>query len=147
MLLMVEKGIRGGMCHAIYRCVKANDQYMKDYDKTKELSYLKYQNANNVYRWEMPIKGYKWVENTSQFHENFLKSYNPESGEGCFLETDVCIVKYYTAYKNDLPFLQKRMKIEKVEKLAPNSHDKQAIHKRNLKQAQVMDQLGKKCIE
>ena len=42
MLLMVEKGIRGGMCHAIYRCVKANDQYMKDYDKTKELSYLKY---------------------------------------------------------------------------------------------------------
>ena len=56
MLLMVEKGIRGGMCHAIYRCVKANDRFMKDYDKTKELSYLKYQNANNVYRWEMPHK-------------------------------------------------------------------------------------------
>ena len=42
MLLMVEKGIRGGMCHAIHHCTKANKKYMKDYDKNKESSYLKY---------------------------------------------------------------------------------------------------------
>ena len=30
---MVEKGIRGRICHAIYQCVKANNKYMKDYDK------------------------------------------------------------------------------------------------------------------
>ena len=40
MLLMVEKGIRGGICHAIHRYAKANNTYIKDYDKNKELSYL-----------------------------------------------------------------------------------------------------------
>ena len=36
MLLLVEKGIRGGICHAIYRYVKANNRYMENYDKNKE---------------------------------------------------------------------------------------------------------------
>ena len=36
MLLMVEKGIRGGMCHAIPRYAKANNEYMKNYNKNKE---------------------------------------------------------------------------------------------------------------
>ena len=40
MLLMVEKGIRGGICHSIYRYAKANNKYMKDYDKNKESSYI-----------------------------------------------------------------------------------------------------------
>ena len=35
-LLMVEKGIGGGICHAILRYAKANDKYMKDYDKDEE---------------------------------------------------------------------------------------------------------------
>ena len=42
MLLMVEKGIRGGICHSIYRYAKANNKYMKDYDKNKESSCLQY---------------------------------------------------------------------------------------------------------
>ena len=42
MLLMVEKGIRGGICHSIYRYAKANKKYMKDYDENKELSYIQY---------------------------------------------------------------------------------------------------------
>ena len=41
MLLMVEKGIREGISHAIHRYAKANSKYMKDYDQNKELSYLK----------------------------------------------------------------------------------------------------------
>ena len=44
MLLMVEKGIRGGTCHAIHRYAKASNKYMKDYDKNKESSYLKFLN-------------------------------------------------------------------------------------------------------
>ena len=40
MLLMVEKGIRGGICHSIYRYAKANNKYMKNYDKNKKSSYL-----------------------------------------------------------------------------------------------------------
>ena len=44
MLLMVEKGIRGGICHVSHRFAKANNIYIKDYDKNKEYSYLKYIN-------------------------------------------------------------------------------------------------------
>ena len=39
---MVEKGIKGGICHTIHRYAKANNNYMKDYNKNKESSYLKY---------------------------------------------------------------------------------------------------------
>ena len=49
MLLMVEKGIRGGICHTIYQYAKAYNKYMKDYDENKESSYLKYWDANNLY--------------------------------------------------------------------------------------------------
>ena len=50
-LLMVAKGIRGGICHAIQRYGKAISKYMKDYDKNKEPSNLKYWDVNNFYRW------------------------------------------------------------------------------------------------
>ena len=40
MLLMIEKEIRGGICHAVYQYAKANNKYMKHYDKNKELPYL-----------------------------------------------------------------------------------------------------------
>ena len=52
-LLMAEKGIRGGTCHSICRYVKANNKYMKDYDKNKESSYLQYWDVNNLYGWAM----------------------------------------------------------------------------------------------
>ena len=47
MLLMVEKGIRVGTCHTIRRYVKANNKYMKDYDKNKKSTYLKYWDVNH----------------------------------------------------------------------------------------------------
>ena len=49
MLLIVEKGTRGGKCHAIHPYAKANNKYMKDYDKNKESSYLKYWDVTNLY--------------------------------------------------------------------------------------------------
>ena len=49
MLLMVEKGIRGEICQAIYRYAKENDKYMKNYDKDKEESFAQYLNDNNLY--------------------------------------------------------------------------------------------------
>ena len=39
---MVEKGIRQGICHAIHQFAKTNNKYIKNYDKNKESSYLKY---------------------------------------------------------------------------------------------------------
>ena len=48
MLLMVEKGMRGGICLAIDRFSKAHIKYMKDYDKNKESSYLNFWDVNNL---------------------------------------------------------------------------------------------------
>ena len=56
MLLMVEKGFRGGICHSINRYAKANNKYMKDYDKNKESSNLKYWYVNDLFSWEMSQK-------------------------------------------------------------------------------------------
>ena len=48
-LLMIEEGIRGGMCQAVYRCAKANNMYLKHYDKNIKPSYLEYLDANNLH--------------------------------------------------------------------------------------------------
>ena len=56
MSLMVEKDIRRGIYHAIHRYVKANNKCMKDYDKNKDSSCLKYWDVNNLYGWAMSQK-------------------------------------------------------------------------------------------
>ena len=53
MLLMVEKGIRGCIIHTIHRYAEVNNKYMKNYDKNKELSYIMYLDAINLYGWVM----------------------------------------------------------------------------------------------
>ena len=76
MLLMIEKGIRGGICHAIHRCAKANDKYMIYYDENKEISYILYLDANNLYGRAMskklPVNSFKWVKNMSKIDEDFI---------------------------------------------------------------------------
>ena len=78
MLLMVEKGKRGGICHSIYRHAKTNNKYMKDYDKNKESSNLQYWDVNNLYGWEMsqnlPVNNFEWIKDNSQFNEDFIKN-------------------------------------------------------------------------
>ena len=54
MLLMVEKSIQGGICHAIHRYAKVNNKYMKNFYKdidcnSAESSYLMFLDANNLY--------------------------------------------------------------------------------------------------
>ena len=49
MLLMVEKGVREGICHTIHRYAKANNKYINNYDKNIELSYFMYLDENNLY--------------------------------------------------------------------------------------------------
>ena len=56
MLLMVEKRIRGGICHSIYWYAKANNKYMKNCDKNKELPYFQYWNVNNLYELALSQK-------------------------------------------------------------------------------------------
>ena len=140
-LLMVEKAIRGGISHAIHQYAQANKKYMKDYDKNKESLYLKYWDVNNLYGWAMsqtlPVNNFEWIEDTSQFNEDFIKSYNEEIGKGYFLEVDVQHLEKILQLHNDLPILPERMKLGKIEKLITNLYDKNeyVIHIRNLKQA------------
>ena len=90
MLLMVEKGIRGGICQATHRYAKANNIYVNKYDKKIDLSYIEYLDANNLYGWAMfqklPVNSFEWVKNLSKFNKNFIKEYDKYSDTGCFLK-------------------------------------------------------------
>ena len=78
MLLMVEEGIRGGICHSIHRYAKANNKYLKNYNN-EESSYIQYLDANSLYGSAMskklPVNGFKWTDN-DKINEEFLKNYN-----------------------------------------------------------------------
>ena len=93
MLLMIESEVRGGMCQSVYRHAKANNKYMKNYNKSIESSYLMYLDANNLYGWavskKLPINGFKWENDLSRFNEKFIKNYNENSDVGYFLEVDI----------------------------------------------------------
>ena len=93
MLLMVEKGLRGGICQATHRYAKSNNKYMKNYDKSIESSYLAHSDANNLYGWAMsqklPINGFEWVKHLSKLNEDFIKEYDENSDKGYFLEVGV----------------------------------------------------------
>ena len=129
MLLMLRKGIRGGICHVIDQYSKAKNKYMKYYDEYKEWSYLKDWNVDILYWYAMSqkisVNDFKWVEDTSKFDEDFIKSYNYVSDEGYFFEVDVEDIKNLHDIHNDLPFLSERIKIEKVEKVVANLHVKE----------------------
>ena len=111
----------------IYWYVKTDSKYMKNYDKNKEWSYLKYWDIKNLYGWILSQKlllgGFKWVKEDSQFNKNFIKSYNDDGDEGCFLQIDVQYSETSHSLHNGLDFLLERMKIEKIEKLAGNGYD------------------------
>ena len=86
---------------------------------------------------KLPVNNFERTEDTSQFIEDFIKNYNKQNDERYFLEVDVQYLKKLHEIDNDLPFLPERMKIEKIEKLVADLHDKNEyfIHIRNLKQA------------
>ena len=142
MLMMVEKGIRGGICQAIYRYAKANNKYMgKEYDGKIESSYLAYLDANNLHRWAMsqklPADDFKWVKDLSKFNESFIKNYDENSYKGFILEVDVEYPNKPLNLHSDLPFLRERKKIEKCNELVCTVEDKEnyVVHIRALKQA------------
>ena len=146
MLLMVEKGIREEICHAIYRYAKANNKYMKDYNKDREESFIQYLDANNLYGWVMsqklPVSGFKWKKNMSKFTREFIKNYDEDSDKGYILEVDVENGKAESKGRypenlhdlhSDLPFLPERIKINKCTKLKKKLCCSHKIIKTNLK--------------
>ena len=142
MFLIVEKGIRGGIFHSIHKYAKANNKYMKNYDKDKESSYFKYLDANNLYGWAMsiklPVNGFEWVEDLSQFKEDFMKNYDEGSNKDSnFLEVDVTYPNKLFNLHSHLSFLSERNKIKTCDELVCDVHEKKnyVVHIRSLKQA------------
>ena len=107
--MMVEKGIRSGICQAVYRHAKAKNKYINDYNKDIESSYLEYLDLNNLYGWAMsqklPVNGFEWVEEDDllKFKESFIKNYDENCNKGYILEVDV-------KYPKNLHKLQRKFK-------------------------------------
>ena len=138
MLLMFERGIRGGITQVAHRYVSANNKYMKDlYGSNKASSYLQYLDANNLYGWAMshplPTSKFKWVE----IDPDQISDLAASKIKGYLLEVDVRYPTDLHDSHSDLPFMCDKMKINKVEKLVPNLKDKKnyVIHIRVLDQA------------
>ena len=141
MLLMVEEGIRGGICYAMHRYAKANNKCMKYYNKDEEKSFLEYLDANNLYGWAMseplPADGSNRIKHLSKIDEDFIKNYDKVSDKGFILELNARYPKNLHDLHSDLPFSPERMKIDKCNNLVCNLYDKKnyVVHIRSLKQA------------
>ena len=99
MLIMIEKGIRGGICHTIHRYAKANNKYMKNYNK------------NMAMFQKLPVNGVKQEKNVLKFDGDFTKTYDEDSNKGYILELDVEYLKDLHKLHSHLSFLSERMKI------------------------------------
>ena len=73
---------------------------------------------------KLPVDNFKWAEDTSKINEEFIKNYNENNKKGYILEVDVKYPKKLHDSHSDLPFLPKRMKINKCKKLVCNLHNK-----------------------
>ena len=111
MLLMVEKGIRGGICHSIYQCAETNNRSMKDYDKNKESPYIQFWDVNNLYGWAMsqklPVNNFEWIKDTSQFNEDFIKRVMKKVMKDIFSKFMFNILKNYMNFIMIYDFCQK----------------------------------------
>ena len=138
MLLMVERGIRGGITQSVHRWAAANNPYMgSEYKPSGPTRYLQYLDANNLYGWArsqpLPTGGFKWVD----VHPDQIGELVNCSDLGYLLEVNVAYSKELHDYHNDLPFMCGRMTINGVEKLVSNLYYKKryVIHIRALDQA------------
>ncbi len=163
MLLMVERGLRGGISMISTRHSKANNKYMKlaltkdqykdlnnylserglprvdsYYDPSKPSKYIVYLDANNLYGWAMskplPVKNFKWMSKQELNKWRYI---------ACILEVDIEYPKELHDLHNEYPLAPERLTIGGVEKLIPNLNNKTryVIHSETLK---LYESLGLK---
>ena len=137
MLLMFEKGIRGGISTVSNRYAKANNPYLgKDYNPKEPIMYITYLDANNLYGWAMsqplPTGGFQWMS------EEKLKMWKDYP---CVLEVDMEYPDHLHDLHNEYPLAPERVQVGTVEKLIPNLNckTKYVVHCENLK---LYEKLG-----
>ena len=133
MLLMVEKGIRGGVSMVSTRYSKANNKYMDDkFNLSEPFKYIQYLDANNLYvaamSMKLPTHGFKWMNDKELIAWRKIP---------CILEVDLEYPNELHDLHNDYPLAPERIMCKnRVEKLIPNLRNKEkyVIHYENLKQ-------------
>ena len=126
MLMMFEKGIRGGISHISKRYAEANNKHMTDYDPDEPSTYIQYLDANNLYGWAMsqslPTHGFKWVRDlTKETVMDILEKANHSMSnlgrKGYIFEVDLEYPPDLWKLHNDYPLAPEKMIVNGVEKL------------------------------
>ena len=158
MLLMFERGIRGGIIQSVHRWSASNNPYMgSEYDSSTPTRYLQYLDAYNLYACAMsqplPTRKFRWIELRKNWSSKTIVEELSVKKDLCYLlEADVAYPKELHDYHNDLPFMCAKMKLNGVEKLVPNLYYKKKyiIHIKALAQAidhgLVLERIHR-CIE
>ena len=157
MFQFIEKGMRGGISYIANRYGKANNKYMKKYDKMAPSKYIMYLDANNLYGYAMsqylPTGGFRWLTQ-KQIDKTNLAKYTEDSKKGLILEVDLEYPKELHDLHNDYPIGAEKVKATNdmlsdyckniadkfnistglVHKLIPtlNNKEKYVLHYRNL---------------
>ena len=145
MLMMFERGIRGGISHISKRYAVANNKYMKDYNPGKESTYIQYLDANNLYGWAMsqslPTHGFSWMRNITKekvmdILEKTNHSMSNRGRKGYIFEVDLEYPSNLWESHNDYPLAPEKMIVNGVEKLICHFKPRKnyVVHYRNLRQ-------------
>ena len=138
MLMMFERGIRGGITHISKRYAEANNKYMTSYNPEKPSTYIQYLDANNLYGWAMsqplPTHGFEWVENITK--TQVLNIIEGNSAKGYIFDVDLIYPKHLWEKHNDYPLAPELIKVNGVEKLICHFKPRinYVLHYKNLKQ-------------
>ena len=124
MLMMLERGIRGGITQSVHRYAEVNNKHMDNYNPNKPSSYVQYLDANNLYGWAMsqslPTGGFKWVDVKPDEIIEFVK----REDRRYLFEVDLRYPTDPHDSHNELPFMCKKMNLNGATKLVPNRKDK-----------------------
>lgn len=137
MILMVDRGIRGGICQVSHRYIKANNKYTDEYDENEKSTFISYQDCTNLYGHAMsqplPVDSFEWVD-TEGFH---LENITKDSEFGYILDVDIEYPSELHKLHDSLPFMAEVIEIDQQRKLVPhlNGRKNYVIHYLALQQA------------
>ena len=149
MLMMFERGIRGGITHISKRYAEANNKYMKDYNPGKESTFIQYLDANNLYGWAMsqhlPTHGFSWMkditlEKVDEILEKANHSMSNLGRKGYIFEVDLEYPPHLWETHNGYPLAPEKMIVNGVEKLISHFKPRKnyVVHYRTLRQCLEM---------
>ncbi|XP_073244701.1 uncharacterized protein [Porites lutea] len=158
MLMMFERGIRGGITHISKRYVEANNKYMENYNPEKKSSFIQYLDANNLYGWAMsqnlPIHGFKMITNITvekvmEILEKTNDSMVNTGKKGYIFEVDLEYPPDLWDLHNDYPLAPELIKVNGVEKLICHFKPRKnyVIHYRALRQCLELVYVGQAILD